>query len=376
MTKRVLSLISAGLLATTAFAQDSISSVDRRTLTAAADSALAAGDFAAAIDALEQLVTDTTSASSRDLYNLGVARYRRGDFEAAAEAFADVQDRLAPNELRAAAAYNKGTAIYQHVMETLDLPPDEMDGVGNGIEGIESAVESLQSGLEEYRRSLSIDPSDADAAANAQMTWEAIDQLQALKEQLEQQQQDQEQQDQEQPSQQQDQQQQQQGDSAQSSPPQEDEHDEQDGEAANADDAGDVGPSQQQQDIESLLDRARKAQGQIQEHLQTDPDDEQAQTQLEAIEEAIEQLESMQEDVGEQEEGTGQDRADRPSLEDLDSDDESAPPTESAGFGDDQEMSQEEARRLLQGVRDREQARRSDRAQRRRSGQQPVERDW
>jgi len=380
MISRMTAVVLAAFITHVAVGGDATSPQEQRTLTATADEAMRSGDFAAAITALEELVADTTASTSRDLYNLGVARYRQGDFDGAAEAFGAIDDRLAPEDLRAAAAYNKGTAVYQHVMESLGDTDTSASSLEEGISGIDDAMESLESGLEEYRRSLAFDPTDGDAAANAQMTWEAITQLESLKKQLEEQQdqQEQQQQDQQQDQQEQGQQeqgQQQQGSQGETSPPQAgDPGDAQQQEASPPpEDAAD----QEQEDLKSLLERAQQAREQLEEHLESHPEDEQAQSQLEAIDEAIKQLQRIQEETNDDTtSGEGEDAQDRPSIEDLETEDEGLGAAETETPANDHDMSQEEARRLLQGVRDREHARRDDLAARQRAHQLPVERDW
>ncbi|MSR18875.1 MAG: tetratricopeptide repeat protein, partial [Phycisphaerales bacterium] len=161
------------------------------------------GDFAAAAAAYETAV----SANPKDAkapYNLGVARYRAGEFEAAAEAFAKSAQR-AESDLAASAMYNQGTSAYAQALQAIEPQqpaagpansPDPQIGVPPSSEpanapDLQGAIDAVAKALTHFKDSATADTSDSDSRTNAETAHTLLKELR--KQQEKQQKQDQEQ---------------------------------------------------------------------------------------------------------------------------------------------------------------------------------------
>ncbi|MHC4219506.1 MAG: tetratricopeptide repeat protein [Planctomycetota bacterium] len=147
-------------------------------------------------------------------YNMGVAAYRLGDLQKAAELFDQARTLAVDPALRARSAYNLGTTAYR---KSLEQPQDPNQAATQ----IDDATSDLKQALEHFRQSIDADPADLDARANGELAYRWLEQLQQMQEQMQQQQQGENQENQEQQEQQDQQQQQQQGDQQQDQQPQE-----------------------------------------------------------------------------------------------------------------------------------------------------------
>ena len=278
----------------------------------AADAALFAGDYQIAIEGYDQLA----SPSANSIYNHGVALYRSSQFGPAAEKFRQVL-AASNDELAARARFNLGNTLYASALAQLKENPAEGDA---SKETVEQVLQDLRSAILQYRSALRIHSSDTDARANIELAQRLIDQIekqQQEQQQQEQQQQDQQQQDQQQQGQQQQDQQQQ---------------------------------DQQQQDQQQMPRQSRERTGDG-----GDPELDET-TPAESQNEETPQGELRA--ANEQEEGIPQDA------------------TEEVGVEMTDRMTEEEARKMLQAIRDRDMLRRLRRQAAERSRRIPVERDW
>ncbi|MHC4615234.1 MAG: tetratricopeptide repeat protein, partial [Planctomycetota bacterium] len=139
-------------------------------------------------------------------YNMGVAAYRQGDLQRAAELFDQARMLAADPALRARSAYNLGTTAYR---KSLEQPQDPAGAQTQ----LQNATGDLEQALAHFREALDADPGDEDARANGELAYRWLEQLQQMQQQ-QQQQQGQPQQDQQQQQEQQ-QPQQQEGDEQQ-----------------------------------------------------------------------------------------------------------------------------------------------------------------
>ena len=167
-------------------------------LAAAGDTALESNDNALAIvnyTAIDQPSAETT-------YNLGIAHYRNGEMQQAAEQFRKVIGSQ-NDSVAARARFNLGNAFYSQALTQLTPPStDEADPVtaqptaqtGMDTQDVEAGTKLLRGAITQYRSSLRINANDNDARANIELAQSLIDQIQ---QQQDQQQQDQQQQDQE-----------------------------------------------------------------------------------------------------------------------------------------------------------------------------------
>jgi Ca-activated chloride channel family protein len=249
-------------------------------------------------------------------YDMGVAAYRAGDLDRAAELFGEALTMAQEQSLRAKSAYNLGTTAYAR-----NLRPAPPQGAQDPGGQLDNAIDELRGALDHYRQVLDVDPESEDAKANAELTYRRLKRLEELRKQLQKQQQQQQQQggqqDQNRPRDNQDQQQQ--GPEGKQPPPQQDQP--QPGEQQQ--------PEQQQQ---------QQQQEQQKEGQQPPQQDQQAG------------------DAGQAQQQTEE--------------------AEDATAGQRRDMSREEAERLLQSVRDKERRRHEEMARREQGRRPPVEKDW
>jgi Ca-activated chloride channel family protein len=160
-----------------------------------AQEAFAGQRYAETLDLYDQL-RQRYPQDAQIPYNMGVAAYRQGDLQRAAELFDQARMLTADPALRAKSAYNLGTTAYR---KSLEQPQDPAEAQTQ----LQDATGDLERALEHFRETLDADPADSDARANGELAYRWLEQLQQMQQQM---QQDQQGQPQEQP--QQDQQQQ------------------------------------------------------------------------------------------------------------------------------------------------------------------------
>lgn len=151
----------------------------------AADRAVADGQYGQAIEHYEQL-RQLMPEAPQIPYNMGVAAYRNGDFDRAAEFFAQALALAEDLPLRSRSAYNLGTTGYAR-----SLQPGEPEPAADPAGQLDHAMEELREALGHYRQALDAEPQDPDARANAELTYRRLKRLEELKQQMQQQQQQQ-----------------------------------------------------------------------------------------------------------------------------------------------------------------------------------------
>ncbi|MGI9444976.1 MAG: hypothetical protein ACR2N1_21050 [Rubripirellula sp.] len=279
-----------------------------------ADAALGSGDIQPAIDAYSKLADPSEAA----IYNHGVAYYRNGELDRAAEKFRQVL-AASDDSLAARARFNFGNTLYASALTKLkeaSAPPEAPQGHPASAAGVipelDEVLNQLRAAVTQYRSSLRLDRSDTDARANIELAQRLIEQIE--KQQQDQQQQDQQQQDQQQQDQQQQDQQQQ-----------------------------DQQQQDQQQQENTPDQKMRDSKDEADSEGEDDDSADPASGELTAVNE--------QEDAPDQERG-------EPALVNTD------------------QMTEEEARKLLQSIRDRDMLRRLRKQAAERALRVPVERDW
>jgi len=120
-------------------------------------------------------------------YDQGVAATNAGDLAGAAAAFDAAMKTASDPQLAADAAYNLGNVAHQLIAQQ-QTDQTQQAGQQHG-----AAMDTLEEALTHYRTAIAQQPGNADARANAQLTWQR---LQELKQQQEQQQDQQGEQDQ------------------------------------------------------------------------------------------------------------------------------------------------------------------------------------
>jgi len=123
-------------------------------------------------------------------YDQGVAATNAGDLAGAAAAFDAAMKTASDPQLAADAAYNLGNVSHQLIAQQ-QTDQTQQAGQQHG-----AATATLEEALAHYRTAIARQPDNADARANAQLTWQR---LQELKQQQEQQQKQDQQGEQDQP---------------------------------------------------------------------------------------------------------------------------------------------------------------------------------
>ena len=255
------------------------------------------------------------------IYNQGVTQYREGQYAEARDSFTR-STAVADRALEARARFNLANCDYAEALALRAENPDEAD----------EAIAKLETAISHYRGAIEANPQDADARANAELAQLFIDQIQQEQEQQEQEQQEQEQQEQ-----------------------QEQDEQEQD---------------QKEQDEQDQQDQDEQQQG------------EQEQDEQEQQQEGEQDQQQEGEQDQDQQEGE-QDQQQTPgSSGGTQTENSNEKPEGHHGIGssaDGQEpraMTEEEAEKMLQAVRDRDLKRRYEKLRKTQRYYQPVDRDW
>lgn len=302
---------------------------------------LSEGQWQTAADTLDELVATTNEPSPELVYDRGVAHYHLEQYDIAAKAFEDAMVTSKNQTLRSHSAFNYGNSIYQQTMQDLEGTGTSTSTDG-AVTALENAKQQIKQALESYRTAIKEDGNDMDARANGEFAWKMLQQLDQMQEQMEQQQE-----------------QQQDEDSAKE-------------QEENQQNNGD-GDSEQEQD--SAQSNQRQQDGEKSDEQQ---DGEQSSEDQEK--QNVEQPQDQQKQQGsEQHEEQGSKEQEATNKGELETNEQEATETEVQQASEKKEgnrLSKDEAARLLQLVRDKEQERRKTLAARRAAQRIPVDKDW
>jgi hypothetical protein len=345
-------------------------------------------------------ISSTGSVTPEILYDKGIAHYNVDEFEIAAKAFEDAMETTNDQTLRTYSAFNFGNSIFQKTMQ-------DLEGTGTAtssdeaINAMEKAKDQINHALKNYRRTILEDASDMDARANGELAWKMLKQLDQMQDQMEEQQKQQEQQKQENQEQQQDeesadeqekdQQNKEQGDqSEQQKQDGEQEQDQQEQQQQQGDQSeqqkqdGEQSKDQQQQQQQKQSDQSEqqkqdgeqsKDQQQQQQQKQSDQSEQQKQDgeQSKDQQQQKQQQQQQQNDESEKQEQEENIEGELKSIQESGNEEEAqAGNVKEEG----KRLSKDEAARLLQLIRDKEQQRRKALSAKRASRRTPVEKDW
>ena len=324
---------------------------------------------------LDELVSSTDDQDATVHYDRGVAHYNLKRFDVAANAFEEAMVKSDDPALASYSAYNFGNAMYQSALRDLEGTSSQGE-VHEALSALETAKDQIGQAIEGYRRSIQRDPLDSDARANGELAWNMLQQLTKMQQQMEQQQQEdlnQEQEQVEESAQQQadNQQNKEQGDSQQEQKQQgEESQDEQEGEqSSNAQKSEQGQPSSQEQ-------KSQDSANPEQDQQQSNQDRREQGDQQEGGPSADSRDEQPDENEADESEDSQQQDEDQGELESLQGEREDALPPQNEEKGKGQRLSRNEAARLLQLIRDKEQERRKTLAARRAARRVPVQKDW
>lgn len=307
-----LVIIINAAMACAAWAQDA----SPQDLVRQANEQLRAGQYDEAIEKYKR-AAELLPDAAEIAYNRAIGHYRKGDFENAKEQFITSLKTRDP-QLEAKAKFNLGNCAYAAALANKDHIPE--------------AVEDLKSAILHYMDAIESNPEDKDARINIEMAQLLMkDLLDKQKQQKEKHQDRDEKEDEEQDQEEQDENQDQQQDK--------------EGEDQQQD------QSLEQQDQQQSGDQAQQREGenQTQQNEQQQGQQQQNEQQQQAGED--QKHEQQQAQAAEQQRQQGQ-------------------------KGQERKMTREEAKRLLQMIRDKEMQRRRELARRARVKLAPVDKDW
>jgi len=336
-----------------------------------------------AADALDMLAEETENAEI--MYDRGVAYYNLEDFTTAASAFDNAMASSDDETLRTHSAFNYGNAVFQKTIQ-------ELEGTGTAsstdeaIIALERAKEQIINALQSYRAAITEDHADLDARANGEFAWQMLKQLDQMQEQMEEEQKQQEQQ-----QQQEDQEQQQDEESADEQQEKQENKEEgeseqeqqQDGEESEEQKDGEQSDDQQKQDGEQSEEQQQQDGEQSDEQQQQDGEQSKEQQQQDG-----EQSDEPQEQDGEQSDEPQEQDNEHSEEQDLSEGELETTEQEQQEQATESEvpqpsekeagkrLSKDEANRILQLIRDKEQQRRRALAAKRAAKRVPVEKDW
>ncbi|TWU25860.1 50S ribosomal protein L22 [Bythopirellula polymerisocia] len=369
-----------------------------------ANSLLRDGDVDGAIAAYQEL-QELVPPSANLEYNYAVAQYRKGDVSASADHFKTLA--AADNDAIAAKArFNLGNCDYVNALQQAEQDRP-------------AAIENLESAIENYRSALDVNSADAEARANIELASQLIDKLRKEEEQEQQQQQDQQQkqqqQDQSQQQQneedqqqqsdgQQDQQQQneqqqsgQQSENQQQDDQQQEQNQSQSAESAKQDENSQEEDSERSEDSQQENDQSKeqKSKGEDAKDKQSANENSQAdqqerqdnssnqtqpmenRSQQNSAENGEKESSSPETDATHEEQGKQPPKGELSAAQPSDQKDKvSQQKSAAVQAGEEGEITEEEAAKMLQAIRDRDMIRRLRQQAAERNQHIPVDRDW
>ena len=330
--RAIASILAAGAVVSTGYAQTAYELIDQ------ANTQLEQGEAQQALQTYEQAAAVLPEAADELTYNRAVAHYRLGEMDTARSLFESSLETRDP-QLAARSQYNLGNIAYASALQAREQQQSEQ------------TVALLDEAIDHYRRTLRTTPKDIDARANIELAEQ-------LKRQIEEEQQQQQEQNQQQEQQQQNQDQQPQ-DQQQNQENQEQQDQESSESQPQSDDSQSSEPQEQDQNAEP-----QESDGDPQDTQQQQGDPE-SQKDSGAEDPASHEPQS----VPEGELKTGNEEA-------SPADDATATEGQAQDAQEAKPLSEDEARKLLQAIRDRDHQRRAEQAAREAAGQAPVEKDW
>lgn len=312
---------------------------------------------------LDEYVRTENTPTAEAMYDRGIAHYNLGEFEIATQSFEEAMDAAQDLKLQTYSAFNFGNAMYQQTLASLE-------GTGTGtpsseaIIALEDAKAQIKQVLSSYRTAITNDKSDMDARANGELAWQMLQLLNQMQEQMEEKQE----------KEQQDDEQQQEQDEESADEQQENQDQNEEGSSEEEQQKQDSEQSEEQQTGEQTQEQQEGEQEQ-QNGEQSNQEQNQKQQNGEQSEEQQEGEQATQQEDDEQQEQDSQ----VPLEGELETTDEQMNETKmpSTSLKDEGErLSVDEAKRLLQLIRDKEQQRRKAIAARNAANRIPVGKDW
>lgn len=331
-----------------------------------ANAELQAGEFDKALKTYEQLKAENPADAQRLIYNQAVARYRKGELQKARDLLKQAAEQ-GNKSLEAMARYNIGNCFYSEA-----IAQAKQKKTKEGIEQLDKAVG-------EYRKSLAAQQADNDARANIELAELLKKQLKD--EEKKQQQQQQKQQQQQNKNQQQNQQNQQNKENKQ----QEQNKNQQQQNQSNKDkqDKNKQDQNQKQQD-QNKQQQDKNQQNKNDQNKQNKNEQNKQDQQNKSEQEKNKEKEKQQQDKNEQQKQNQQNQSQQPQQNQPKPGEKNDNRKQQGGGGaaeqpqqaKPKEVSDEQAARVLQGIRDRNLKRRIEKFRKAKAEQAPVDKNW
>ena len=328
------------MIVSTIFISILLSTSSTETLLQEAQTNLIQEQWKEAATILDELAR-SVNASPEVMYDRGIAHYNLGQFDIASLAFEDAMSTSENQKLRTHSAFNYGNSIFQKTMQ-------ELEGTGTAttsdeaIDALKKAKNQINLSLQSYRRAIAENNNDTDARANGEFAWKLLQQLNQMQEQMEEQQQQQ---------QEQEKQEQQQDEESAKEQEKDQENKEQ-------------GDSEQEQDQQGEQSEQQEQGEQSEQQEQGEQSEQQEQGEQSEQQEQGEQSEQEEQNIKDGELKSSQEKSGETDVPQASKKEEG------------KRLSKEEAVRLLQLIRDKEQQRRKALAAKRAARRVPVEKDW
>ncbi len=321
------------------------------TLVQQGQTALTQGDAATAIERFSS-AQSLGFSDPRVNYNMGIAHYNVGDIESARSAFAQAAEST-DRTIAGQARYNIGNTYYAEALQRMQADP-------------QAAMSSLATAIDHYRGALTANRKDEDARANIELAHRLKQQLQKQQEQQPQQDQSQENEEQQEGSESESEQKQ---SEEQNDDAQEEKEDQNNGDQQEQD-------SEQQENNESQNENGEENQEKSEGQDESKQNESEPQSSDGEQEQQGDQSDSQEgnEKPEDESQGEGSEPPKDGELEAINEQGEAAEPGSEGKEGP--PMTMQEARKLLQAVRDRELRNRIEKLRRMRPRRVNVEKDW
>ncbi len=352
-------------------------STSPKALLESASTQLTSSNWKEAADSLDQYVRLEKFPTPEVLYDQGVAHYNLGEYDIAAKSFDSAMATSTDTTLKTYSAFNLGNSIYQQTLHALEgtgteAPSDE------DIIAIEDAKSQISQALASYRSAIAHDSSDMDARANGELAWSMLQQLDQMQEQMEEEQKKQQQDDQQEQEQNEDSADQQKEDQEQKDDgSSEEQQDKQDGEKSeDSKDGSEPKQGEQKDDSGEQQNDSKDSQEKQDKQDSENNDNSKEQSESQEGKQDLQDKNQNESQEGSEEQQNQQEIPDDGDLQ-TNSEEMNASKSKPTNIKDEGErLSENEANRLLQLIRDKEQKRRKALAARRAANRIPVEKDW
>ncbi|MBC8310169.1 MAG: hypothetical protein H8E83_06625 [Planctomycetes bacterium] len=336
-----------------------------------ADTQLSQNNWEEAANTLDEYIRIESTPTSEAMYDRGVAHYNLGEYDIASQAFDNAMASSTDTTLKTYSAFNLGNSIYQQTMTSLEGTGTEAPS-NEDIISLEDAKTQIKHSLDSYRSAIKLDSTDMDARANGELAWSMLQQLNQMQEKMEEEQQ----------KQQQDDQQQQEQDEKSADQQKDDQEQKDDGSSEKEQQKQDSEESEENKDGSDSKQNQEKSDSdkQSKDNTESKQNEDDQKSKEQNSEEQGDQNESKktQDETqdGQQDQQQQQEPSEDGELESIEEEMNESKDQSTSVKDEGERLSEDEANRLLQLIRDKEQQRRKALAARKAANRVPVGKDW